>query len=434
MIFRIEMASVSCVPTPLETQIFGLYDQRAAIKIKLTGDVLQKVQWVRNKCFEAENQEHGGAQNFRRSRGQAPSATPIASVSSSPATPSTPNSLQSFRSGVCVTNGAQEKNAVVKSGSQVFGKDAGKAWSSGNGTSGNGGNGGNGGHGGNSGHGGSGGNSHGGHSHGGHGHSYGSHGHTRYTSIFKKSTDVNGQILNNLILSKLNKFSTKNYDDVKSFIQQILDSDDKEFVKAFVNLVFNKASQEPSFCALFAKLLGDLTQTYNSVKEEVMVLYEKYMNIFDEVEEKKAAAEAADKDDSIAKNNQLIEYTRDKTYRLGYSQFLSELACLHVITIENLMKLFQKLIDNIYKFGVYEESTGLVDVYTECYLCMIKAFKKSNVAASLHDKRAILRGQYAKKLQEIINNAGEKNRFSGIGFRSKFALMDSLDILEGNDA
>lgn len=414
MIFRIEMASVSRVPTPLETQIFGLYDQRAAIKIKLTGDVLQKVQWVRNKCFEAEHQEHGGAQNFRRGRAPASVTTPMASVSNSPATPSTPTSLQSFRSGVCGTNGSQEKNAVVKNGTQVFGKDTGKAW-----TSGNGGNG-------------SGSASHGGHGHG--GHSYGGHGHTRYTSIFKKSTDVNGQILNNLILSKLNKFSTKNYDDVKSFIQQILDSDDKEFVKAFVNLVFNKASQEPAFCALFAKLLGDLTQTYSSVKEEVMVLYEKYMNIFDEVEEKKAAAEAADTDDSIAKNNQLIEYTRDKTYRLGYSQFLSELTCLHVITIENLMKLFQKILDNIEHFGCSEETTSLVDVYTECYLCMIRAFKKSNITASLHDKRAILRNQYAKKLQEIINNAGEKNRFSGIGFRSKFALMDSLDILEENDA
>lgn len=396
----VEMASSTRDTCSIDTQVIQLYDQRANTKVKLAGDVLQKVQWIRNRCFEAEHQEHGGAQNFRRGNGGGPrnsgnhgpsqahsqSHSQAHSQSLPVSNNSTPNNpVSSFRSGVT----SSEKHVVPtkNTGGNAFSKDTKPAW---------------GGHGGN---------------------------HSRYVSIFKKSENVNGQILNNLILSKLNKFSKNNYDDIKTFIQQILDSDDKEFVKAFVNLVFNKASQEPAFCALFAKLLGDLTNTYASVQEEVMVLYESYMGIFDEVEERPDTTNM----DQQTKNNQLIQQTRDKTYRLGYSQFLSELTCLQVITIENLMKLFQKILDNIQKYGKEEEHMNLVDVYTECFLCMGKAFKKK-AHDTLAEKRVSLRNHYSKILSELINNCGEGKKYSGIGSRSMFALMDTLDILEERGA
>ena len=387
------MASSIRVPSSIDTQVIQLYEQRVNTKAKLSAEALQKIQWIRNKCFEAEHQEHGGAQNFRRGMGGQRNSTHSSMSHAPPVNPpptnpvtSPNNHVSSFRSGI----GSSEKLVVPmkNTGQSAFSKDSKPAW---------------GGHGGGN--------------------------HSRYVSIFKKSEDVNGQILNNLILSKLNKFSKNNYDDIKTFIQQILDSDDKEFVKAFVNLVFNKASQEPAFCALFAKLLGDLTTTYASVKEEVMVLYERYMGIFDEVEDKTDTSQM----DQESRNNQLIQQTRDKTYRLGYSQFLSELTCLQVITIENLMKLFQKILDNIQKYGISEENTNLVDVYTECFLCMAKAFKKKS-HDSLAEKRVILRNKYSKILSELINNRGEGNKYSGIGSRSMFALMDTLDILEERDA
>ncbi len=387
------MASSARVTSSLDTQVLQLYEQRTNTKAKLPGDVLQKIQWIRNRCFEAEHQEHGGAQNFRRGPGGQRNSgnyvsSPSTSSLSTPPTSTSNNPMASFRSGV--TSSEKLVVPIKTNGGSAFSKDTKPAWG---------------------GHGGQGGN------------------HSRYVSIFKKSEDVNGQILNNLILSKLNKFSKNNYEDIKTFIQQILDSDDKEFVKAFVNLVFNKASQEPAFCGLFAKLLGDLTSTYTSVQEEVMVLYERYMGIFDEVEDRQDTTNM----DQESRNNQLIQQTRDKTYRLGYSQFLSELTCLQVITIENLMKLFQKILDNIQKYGKEEENMNLVDVYTECFLCMGKAFKKK-AHDSLAEKRVVLRNHYSKILSELINNYGEGNKYSGIGSRSMFALMDTLDILEERDA
>jgi hypothetical protein len=81
----------------------------------------------------------------------------------------------------------------------------------------------------------------------------------RYVSKFhngsKKGDD---EILNTIILNKLNIFSVKTYDDVKQFLFQILGSDQREFVREFTWLVFRKAAAEDKFCGLFAKLLSEI--------------------------------------------------------------------------------------------------------------------------------------------------------------------------------
>lgn len=75
----------------------------------------------------------------------------------------------------------------------------------------------------------------------------------KYISKYKSSEkDIDDKILNTIILSKLNKFSHSTYDDIKSFLQQVLGTNDsveinetqniEEFVKEFVKLVFTKAA------------------------------------------------------------------------------------------------------------------------------------------------------------------------------------------------
>jgi hypothetical protein len=53
--------------------------------------------------------------------------------------------------------------------------------------------------------------------------------------------------MNNIILSKLNKFSGATYSDVRDFLYQILgsgESDLGEMVRQFMLLVFKKAASE----------------------------------------------------------------------------------------------------------------------------------------------------------------------------------------------
>lgn len=76
----------------------------------------------------------------------------------------------------------------------------------------------------------------------------------KYQSKFKNSNQpVDDKILNNIILSKLNKFSAKTYTEVRDFLYQILGSgepDLQEMIPHFMRLVFRKAASEEIFCPL----------------------------------------------------------------------------------------------------------------------------------------------------------------------------------------
>ena len=70
----------------------------------------------------------------------------------------------------------------------------------------------------------------------------------RYQSQFKNTSQpVEDKILNNIILSKLNKFCAATYSDIREFLYQILgsgDADLSEMTRQFMLLVFKKAAAE----------------------------------------------------------------------------------------------------------------------------------------------------------------------------------------------
>jgi ATP-dependent exoDNAse (exonuclease V) beta subunit len=74
-------------------------------------------------------------------------------------------------------------------------------------------------------------------------------------------------------MNKLNKFSLTNYSEVKEFLEQILDNNETEFLHNFIQLVFKKASNEPTFCPLYAKLVSELSAKYGFFKKELYDIY-----------------------------------------------------------------------------------------------------------------------------------------------------------------
>ena len=103
----------------------------------------------------------------------------------------------------------------------------------------------------------------------------------KYVSKYKNSeAQVKDTILNTIILSKLNKFSTSTYEEIRDFLYQILGSsgtkESEEFVKEFMNLVFKKAASEEIFCPLYAKLLGEISEKFPIILVEMNKLHENY--------------------------------------------------------------------------------------------------------------------------------------------------------------
>jgi hypothetical protein len=153
----------------------------------------------------------------------------------------------------------------------------------------------------------------------------------RYQSKFTSgATNLEDKILNTVIGNKLNSFTKLTYADVRDFIYQILDSGETEFIKDFVDKVFKKACVEELYCALFAKLLAEIADRYPVIYEEMARYHQQFLNVFEDVQEDGGEG-------SI----------QARAYRLGYGQFLSELAGQNALEKQQLFAMVEKRVSRV---------------------------------------------------------------------------------------
>ena len=245
--------------------------------------------------------------------------------------------------------------------------------------------------------------------------------HTRYQSQFKNSTQlVEDKILNNIILSKLNKFSPATYTDVRDFLYQILGSGDPDLatlVRDFIMLVFKKAASEEVYCSLYAKLLAEISSRYTIILEEMKKLQENYTDIFQDVIE---IPEGGD-DYTI-----FVEKNKEKRYRQGYSQFLAELTALEILELPMLTGTFQLLISLIKRHGDAPDKKTLIDEYSDCLVRMSRVLRK-RMTPFFSTARSTILKECGQTLTECIDS-----RVASISTKTRFLLMDVRDILLGN--
>lgn len=242
----------------------------------------------------------------------------------------------------------------------------------------------------------------------------------RYQSRFRNSNQpVEEKILNNIILSKLNKFSQTTYPEVKEFLYQILGSgeaDLQEFVRDFMRLVFRKAASEEIFCPLYARLLAEISSKYTVILEEMNLLSDNYLEIFDEITEDKAAD-----------YNTFVQKNTEKKYRLGYSQFLSELAKQEILPLPILGATFKKLITLIEESAKLPDKKVLVEEYTDCLMRMTRIFKGRTTSFSKRSREMIL------PIFMVLYDEFKANKevFVSCSPKCGFILMEIYDILRG---
>lgn len=244
----------------------------------------------------------------------------------------------------------------------------------------------------------------------------------KYQSRFKNSTQpVEDKILNNIILSKLNKFSPKTYNEIRDFLYQILGSgevaDLQEMTRDFMRLVFRKAAVEETFCPLYAKLLCEISGRYKVILEEMYALQSNYLAIFDDVQESSGADYDA-----------FVEQQKSKQFRVGYSQFLAELTALEMLQLELLVSTFQRILGNMMAFGKEQEKKTLLEEYSDCLVRMAKVLRRKP-GAFFVGARAALLGASGATLSEMVENA---TTYPSLSAKTRFMLMDVLDILKGN--
>jgi hypothetical protein len=223
---------------------------------------------------------------------------------------------------------------------------------------------------------------------------------SRYVSKFKKEEQVDNKILQNIILSKLNKFSEKTYKDIRDFLYQILGSDEPglaELIRDFMQLVFKKAIHESMYCSLYAKLLCELSLRYPVLKEEMTKLQSNYMEIFTNTD-----------------NN--------TSYRQGYSQFIAELVAYDCLEIHILKGIFQTILDQIMAKKDDAENRECIDQYIDCMTRMTSMLK-----GKTNDFSKSVKKELREVLAEFIISP---KTWPGISSKSRFICMNIRDILE----
>lgn len=242
----------------------------------------------------------------------------------------------------------------------------------------------------------------------------------RYTSKFRNSdTEVNDKILNTIILSKLNKFSESTYNEIRDFLYQILGSGDhsnEEFIKEFMNLVFEKAAREEIFCPLYAKLLSEISEKHPIILVKMNKLHENYLEIFKECDE-----------DNGKDYNGFVKKNSEKKYRLGYSQFLAELIMLRILSSDKILQIFTIIIEQIHIKGKEKDQTSLIEEYINCLLRITKVLRKRTEEFFIQI-RSTLEPIILKAKTTIDTN---KLKYISISPKSKFLFMDIQDFIKG---
>jgi len=240
----------------------------------------------------------------------------------------------------------------------------------------------------------------------------------RYQSQFKNSSQpVEDKILNNIILSKLNKFSSATYEDVREFLYQILGSGEPDLVdmiRQFMLMVFKKAASEEVYCSLYAKLLSEISTRYGVILEEMHKLQDNYLAIFDDVEQ------------TVGDNYEaFVEKNIEKRYRQGYSQFIAELSTFEIIKLSHLEQTFRRIFELIMKNAVVADKRSLIEEYADCLLRMSRVFKKKS-SPFLIAARSSLLALTKPTVDTIVAN---KDKYISISPKARFNLMDVKDNL-----
>ncbi len=231
----------------------------------------------------------------------------------------------------------------------------------------------------------------------------------RYQSKFTSgSTNLQDKILNTVIGNKLNSFTALTYTDIRDFIYQILDSGETEFIKDFVEKVFKKATLEELYCALFAKLIAEIGQRYPVMVAEMNKRHEAFLDIFDDVQE-------GGGDGNL----------QARAYRLGYGQFLSELAGQNALEKSQLIAMVEKVIDRIWTLSSTPDKSKAVEEFADCLVRLTQSLKEKT-PAYFRQVQPDLKAKIQEKSNAIVQKGEPRPSLSS---KARFALMDLLDLI-----
>jgi len=210
------------------------------------------------------------------------------------------------------------------------------------------------------------------------------------------------------VKGKINRMGHSTYDQTKVFMQQILSSDDTDFLDELMEYVFQKAATESAFCILYARLIHELADEFTHFRTVMRNIFRDYTAIFTEV------TTAPDADTETYKA--FVEAQERKKYRRGYSQFVAELVKLGEVDTASFFTLLQQIVAVLEVIHMDAGKTLLCEEYIDCL---------ANMCASAVELLRAHPGDIRGRLEALI--AKPKATVPGFTNKGRFALMDLVD-------
>ena len=169
------------------------------------------------------------------------------------------------------------------------------------------------------------------------------------------------------IRDKMNKFSPVTYDATKSWLTQLLDSGETDFLSGFIELVFEKAASEAPFTALYARLLTEIRAAFPHINVELRRIFEAFLSVFAEA--------AGEPDATSAEYAAYLTLRERRKFRRGYATFLAEIAKLGVLTSADIHNTCDVVLKGLESARVAPDQQQLCEEYADCLGSLLKGCK-----------------------------------------------------------
>lgn len=203
----------------------------------------------------------------------------------------------------------------------------------------------------------------------------------------------------------LNKLSDKNYEAIKVLIIEFIESE--IVLDILLNLLFDKAVAQPTYCKIYVKLCNDICKLDINERSYIQdILFDKCNEMISKFKDTKNTLSNVEDYDNFCKD------TKNKLIKMGSLQFIGELYNIDLINYPELSKIITELFENVELFT----ENNLIELFIDSICKLINTIWDKY----LTEKKA----DFEKSISIIDSFIKNKDKFTA---KVRFKMMDVID-------
>lgn len=242
----------------------------------------------------------------------------------------------------------------------------------------------------------------------------------RYVPLFDKGKTTKEIILDKQVRDYLNKFCEERYDLTLRQFTNFMEGDNSELLSSFMTMFFDTAVSDSIQAPHLAKLLSELCIKFPYLLTEINTRYTEFMRTFETVSETVASSDDIDAMDK--------EY-RTTQYRLGYTQFITELLPYKITNDNDFITIINRLKDDLLTNYKLPNKTRLIESYASCLDIITSILVRPGSDKIIIDLRNKIKTDIKPAIMPLTAKDASKLNPS-LSSKARFALLDAMDRLK----